>query len=92
MNQTEVMGRGMENISRSPSHYYKKVYLDMVSPSPLALRYVYDFAGPNRLLFGSDHPWVNIDTFTKLVEDMSIPQKHKDRIFGLNARKLFGLG
>ncbi|MFC1714292.1 amidohydrolase family protein [Candidatus Poribacteria bacterium] len=91
-NQTEVMGRGMENISRSPDHYYRRVYLDLVSPSPLALRFAYDFAGSERLLFGSDHPWVNISTFAEMVKGMSIPQRHKDRIFGLNAQKLFGLG
>jgi len=91
VNQTEIMGRGMENISRSLDHYYKRVYLDTVSPSPLALRFAYDFAGCERLLFGSDHPWVSIDTFTRLVEDMRIPQKHKARIFGLNAQKLFRL-
>ena len=91
-NQTEVMGRGMENISQFPSHYYGRVYLDMVSPSALALRFAYDFAGPERLLFGSDHPWVKIDTFTELVEQMDIPEEDKARIFGLNAQKLFKIG
>ena len=91
-NQTEVMGRGMENISQFPGHYYKRVYLDMVSPSPLALRFAYDFAGPERLLFGSDHPWVKIDTFVELVKQMDIPEEDKARIFGLNAQKLFKIG
>ena len=91
-NQTEVMGRGVENISQSPSHYYKRVYLDMVSPSSLALRFAYDFAGPERLLFGSDHPWVKIDTFTEMVEQMDIPDEDKAKIFGLNAQKLFNIG
>lgn len=72
--------------------YYGRVYLDMVSPSPLALRFAYDFAGPERLLFGSDHPWVKIDTFTELVEQMDIPEEDKARIFGLNAQKLFKIG
>lgn len=88
-NQTEVMGRGMDNISQPPDVYYQRVYLDTVSPSPLALKFAYDFAGPDRLLFGSDHPWVDINTFVRLIEEMDIPQEDKDRIFGMNARKLF---
>jgi predicted TIM-barrel fold metal-dependent hydrolase len=88
-NQTEVMGRGMENISQLPNVYYQRVYLDMVSPSPMALRFAYDFAGPARLLFGSDHPWVDIKIFLELVEAMEIPRADKDKILGLNAQKLF---
>jgi predicted TIM-barrel fold metal-dependent hydrolase len=88
-NQTEVMGRGMENITQPPDVYYQRVYLDMVSPSALAMRFAYDFAGPDRLLFGSDHPWVNINSFVDLVEEMDIPQEDKARIFGLNAQRLF---
>ncbi len=88
-NQTEVMGRGIENISRTPHEYYRRVDLDIVSPSALAMRFAYDFAGPDRLLFGSDHPWVHINTFIKLVEEMDIPQEHKAKIFALNAQRLF---
>jgi len=91
-NQTEVMGRGIENITQPPDVYYQRVYLDMVSPSPLALKFAYDFAGPDRLLFGSDHPWVDIGTFVSLVEEMAIPQEDKVSIFGLNAQKLFKIG
>jgi len=91
-NQTEVMGRGRENITQPPSAYYRRVYLDTVTPSALALRYAYDAAGPERLLFGSDHPWVDISLFTGLIEGMSIPQEDKAMIFSGNARRLFRLG
>jgi predicted TIM-barrel fold metal-dependent hydrolase len=92
LNQTDVMGRGMDNISRSPDVYYKRIYLDMVSPLPLAMKYAYDFAGPDRLIFGSDHPWVNINSFVELIEDLDIPDEDKDKIFGLNAQRLFRIG
>jgi len=90
--QTEVMGRGMAHLNRSPTEYYQRVYLDTVSPSSLALRYAYDFAGPDRLIFGSDHPWVSVDSLTTLVEEMSIVEADKAKIFGLNAQSLFGIG
>ena len=89
--QTGTMGRGRENISRPVGAYYDRVYLDIVSPSPLALQLAYDFAGSSRLLFASDHPWVEIQVLSRLVEELEIPGDEKDRIFGGNARALFGL-
>jgi len=90
-NQTEVMGRGKENISRPARHYYRRVYLDTVSPSARAIRFAYDFAGADRLLFGSDHPWVDISLFVHIVESMDIPKEDKDRIFCKNAQEFFGI-
>ena len=90
-NQTEVMKRGIENISRPARDYYRRVYLDMVSPSALAMRYAYDFQGPDRLLFGSDHPWVQISIFAELIEGLDIPAADKAKVFGENARQLFGI-
>ena len=88
-NQTEVMKRGIENITQSPSMYYQRVFFDMVSPSALAMKFIYDFAGADRLLFGSDHPWVGIGVFSKLIEEMDIPEEDRNKIFGFNAQKLF---
>ena len=36
------------------------------------MRLAYEFAGSDRLLFASDHPWVEIDVLSRLVEDMDI--------------------
>ena len=87
--QTEVKKRGREHITKSPAAYYEQIYLDMVSPSPLALRYVYDFAGAERLLFGTDHPWVAMETFVELVNQMNVSEVDKARMMGLNASELF---
>ena len=87
--QTEVMKRGIENITQSPSMYYQRVYFDMVSPSALVMKFIYDFAGADRLLFGGDHPRVDIGVFNKLIEEMDIPEEDRNKIFGLNAQKLF---
>jgi predicted TIM-barrel fold metal-dependent hydrolase len=87
--QTEVKGRGREHILKSPREYYRQVYLDLVSPSKLAMRYGYDFAGPDRLLFGSDHPWVSIGTMLDLVRELGVPEGDLAKILGLNAAALF---
>ena len=90
--QTEVKHRGRERITRSPAEYYRQVYLDLVSPSALAIRYAYDFAGPDRLLFGSDHPWVKMHVIMELMQALDIPEVDRDRIMGLNAASLFRIG
>jgi predicted TIM-barrel fold metal-dependent hydrolase len=89
--QTEVKRRGREHITQSPAEYYKRVYLDLVTPSALAIRYAYDFAGADRLLFGSDHPWVGTDTMLSLIEGLDLPEQDRARILGLNAASLFGI-
>lgn len=87
--QTEVKGRGRDHITESPAEYYRRIYLDLVTPSKLAVHYAYDFAGPDRLLFGSDHPWVSIDTMLDLVKHLDIPEQDRAKILGLNASTLF---
>ncbi len=89
--QTEVLGRAREHISQPPSAYLRQIYLDTVSPSLEALHYAYEFAGENRLLFGTDHPWVDMPRFVGLIEEMDITEKARSRIFGDNATGLFGL-
>jgi predicted TIM-barrel fold metal-dependent hydrolase len=64
----------------------------VVPPWPPALKLAYEFAGSDRLLFASDHPWVEIDVLSRLVGDMDIPAEDKDAIFGRNACALFDIG
>jgi predicted TIM-barrel fold metal-dependent hydrolase len=87
--QTEVKRRGRDHIRKPPGEYYRNVYLDIVSPSAQAMRYAYDFSRPDRLLFGSDHPWVKIEAILEHFERLAIPADHKAMILGENARRLF---
>ena len=89
--QTEVLGRARENITQPPSAYLQRIYLDTVSPSVESLQYAYEYSGADRLLFGSDHPWVDMPRFVRLIEEMSIPEVDKAKIFGGNAIQLFDL-
>jgi predicted TIM-barrel fold metal-dependent hydrolase len=90
--QTEVMGRGRDNITQPPSRYLKRIYLDTVSPSALAIKYAYDFSGVDHLLFGTDHPWINTQLYVDLIEGLDIPEEEKSMIFAENAKKLFAIG
>ena len=90
--QTEVKRRGRDHISQSPRETYRRVYLDLVSPSQLAVNFALDFAGAGNLLFGSDHPWVTIDAIMQYVSAIDCSPEDMARILGGNARELFRIG
>jgi predicted TIM-barrel fold metal-dependent hydrolase len=87
--QTQVLKRGAERIRRAPSSYLKQVWLDCVSPLPLQIRYGLDLVGPDRLLYASDHPWV--DPLLIAANVRELPAEVHARVFRDNARKLFSL-
>jgi predicted TIM-barrel fold metal-dependent hydrolase len=87
--QTMVLKRGAQHIRRAPSEYLKRVYFDTVSPIGLAIRYGYDFVGPDRMLYSSDHPWVDPAITIEQVKSIQLPKEHEARLFAGNARKLF---
>jgi predicted TIM-barrel fold metal-dependent hydrolase len=90
--QTQVLKRGPKYLTRAPSAYLRQVWLDIVSPLPLAMRFGYDFMGAERLLFASDHPWVSPDVILTAFRSLQLPPEDERRIFSENARRLFGLG
>jgi predicted TIM-barrel fold metal-dependent hydrolase len=87
--QTEVKRRGREHIRKPPGEYYRNVYLDIVSPSALAMEFAYRSSRPDRLLFGSDHPWVKIEAILEHFNRLQIPDAEKAMILDENPCRLF---
>ena len=89
--QVNVLKRGPRNLTRAPSEYLKSIWTDVVSPLPLAIKFGHEFFGPDRLLFSSDHPWVEPDVITACVRDAKLPAADEVKLYSANARKLFRL-
>lgn len=89
--QTQVLKRGPKNLTRAPSEYLKQLWLDIVSPLPLAMRFGYDFMGADRLLFASDHPWVEPGLILRHFLSLKLPAADEKKTLGENARQLFAL-
>jgi predicted TIM-barrel fold metal-dependent hydrolase len=89
--QTQVLKRGPKNLTRAPSEYLRQVWLDVVSPQPLAVKFVHEFLGADRLLFSSDHPWVEPKLIRDTLASAHLPPADLEKIHSLNARKLFKL-
>jgi aminocarboxymuconate-semialdehyde decarboxylase len=81
------------HINRPPSEYLQTFYYDTVNFNPDALRLATSFAGPDRILAGSDYPHqigsipLMIDTIRALDVDDDVRMK----MFGGNAARLLGM-
>lgn len=89
--QLRVLKRGPQNLARKPSEYLRSIHLDIVSPLPEALRFAVDFSGTDRLLFSSDHPWVEPAEILGPLRSLGLPAAAEAAILRDNARRLFRL-
>ncbi|MBM3823752.1 MAG: amidohydrolase [Verrucomicrobia bacterium] len=89
--QVVVLKRGPKNLTRTPSEYLKSVWLDIVSPLPQAMKFAVEFMGAERLLYASDHPWVEPRVILDALRSLRLAPEEEHRILSENARKLFNL-
>jgi aminocarboxymuconate-semialdehyde decarboxylase len=82
-----------ENISRPPSDYLRDFYFDTVNFNPSAVRLALDFAGPDRILAGSDYPHQigSIPLMLETIRGLDISDEVRRKIFGENAARLLRL-
>ena len=57
----------------------------------MSIRYGYDYVGPDRLIYASDHPWVDPKLIAANVRSLKLPAADESKIFSGNARRLFRL-
>jgi aminocarboxymuconate-semialdehyde decarboxylase len=93
-----MIGRLKRNHAIHPNAYadpeaaLRSVYFDTIVFEEQALRYLVDFAGPERVLLGSDYPFPIGDLEPlKLIERSGLDPAAARAICGGNAARLFGL-
>lgn len=86
-----MLKRGPQNLQRKPSDYLRSIYMDIVSPLSEAMRFALDFSSADRLLFSSDHPWVEPAEILNPLRSLKLPAGDERKILSGNARQLFGL-
>jgi predicted TIM-barrel fold metal-dependent hydrolase len=89
--QITVLKRSTQTLQRKPSEYLREIYMDIVSPLPEAMRFALDFSGADRLLFSSDHPWVEPQVIYDALHSLNLPAADENKVFSGNARQLFGI-
>lgn len=89
--QLHVLTRGPQNLQRKPSEYLRSIYMDIVSPLPEAMHFALDFSSADRLLFSSDHPWVQPAEILEPLRSLQLAPADEAKILAENARRLFQL-
>lgn len=82
-----------EHINRPPSSYLREFYYDTVNFDPAALQLAIAFAGPERILAGSDYPHM-IGSLRKMKESITaldLLEGQRAAILGGNAARLLGI-
>jgi aminocarboxymuconate-semialdehyde decarboxylase len=79
-------------ITKKPSEYLKKLYMDTVAYHPPAIMCAYQTVGAKQLLFGSDAPPLLplLPRAKKIIEELPISESEREDIFSRNALKLLG--
>jgi aminocarboxymuconate-semialdehyde decarboxylase len=82
-----------KNIDRRPSEYLQRFYYDTVNFNPSNVRLALDFAGPDRILAGSDYPHQigSIPLMLEAVDALPVSDEQREGIRWKNAARLLGL-
>lgn len=77
-----------------PSHHYRQLYFDTVNSHPPALRCACETFGADRLLLGTDYPYLLGPRWPQLVsyvEEAGLSKEDTEAIYGGNAQRLLGI-
>ncbi len=89
----QVRCEARTNIQHPPSYYQGRLYYDCITMSEKALRFLIDSVGVERVVLGSDWPYVTWDpspvAWVSSLESLS--QDEKDAILWKNLEKLLGV-
>jgi predicted TIM-barrel fold metal-dependent hydrolase len=90
---TDPLLSGKANLTKAPSKYLRHFYYDTAIGNPEALELCLRIVGADRILFGTDHPYIQKGE-AKTIDYISrakLTADERDKIYSENAKKLFGL-
>jgi aminocarboxymuconate-semialdehyde decarboxylase len=81
-----------KQVPQKPSEYLKKIYFDSIVHSVVALQYLVEVAGADRVVIGTDYPMAMGD-FAPVakIEELDLSMPERELILGGNAAKALGL-
>jgi aminocarboxymuconate-semialdehyde decarboxylase len=85
-------GDGYTELEGPPEEYIRKLYVDTVCGSPLALQYVIDFFGVEHVLWGSDHPFWDPEWTNEAMAKLDLSDADREAIESGNAMRVLNLG
>ena len=89
--QVLAMKRGGDRIKRAPHESLKRVWFDTVTGIGLGIQFAKDFAGVEKLMWASDHPWIDPQYNIDALDSVALSEAERQRIYSGTARELFQL-
>lgn len=88
---TRVDENSARNLRKPFSEYLRMMYFDGVAYHAPAVRCALDLVGPERILFGTDHPFgiADADACIGAIRQVAATQQNANAMLGANAEKLF---
>jgi predicted TIM-barrel fold metal-dependent hydrolase len=88
-NQFNINAECRQKISKLPSEYFKSIYVDTAqSFYEPALMCAFSLLGPEKVLFGTDYPFADLENSRKFVS-ATIPREYRAKVLCENAQRLF---
>ncbi|MGE0651733.1 MAG: amidohydrolase family protein [Alphaproteobacteria bacterium] len=78
-------------LSQPTSAYIKRMYTDIVSPHSAGMKFAIEYYGADHIFYGTDYPCWNPSTALALFDEIGVSEADQAKIFGANARRVFGL-
>jgi aminocarboxymuconate-semialdehyde decarboxylase len=87
-----VMTEGKRAVPLQPSTYARRFWVDSITHSGSALRFVLDTHGTDKVVLGSDYPFrMGYDDPIKALDETPLDQGTRRRILATNAEEFLGL-
>lgn len=83
---------GANHLERPFHEYLRRFYYDDLTYYPIALRFLIDLVGIDRVMVGTDNMFTNLNMMLQpntLVDQLNLPAPERDLILYGNARRLF---
>lgn len=85
---------GADHLERPFHEYLRRFYYDDLTYYPIALRFLIEMVGIDRVMVGTDNMFTNPEMMlppNTLVDQLNLPAQERDLILFGNARRLFGI-
>lgn len=85
-------------LKENPLAYFKNFHVDTADHPSSTLRIVFDFFGPDRLVFGTNYPYgpeegcLFVKNSLKAIDDLALKKEEKEKILGGNAARVLKAG
>ena len=82
---------GEPKLARPSAESVGRIYVDTVAHSPETMKYCYEMFGPEKIMFGTDHPFMHWEIYREMMDGLECTDAERELIYHGNAESLLNL-